>query len=43
MPKKKLIENIVNWALLVAWNTILNRTLKVCVLYQFLHEKGEIK
>ena len=37
MPEKeKLIENIVSWALLGAWN-LLNRTLKVCALYQFLH------
>ena len=44
MPKKKkLIENIVSWALLGAWNTLFNRTLKVCALYQFLHKKGEIK
>lgn len=45
MPKKKknLIENIVSWALLGTWNTLFNRTLKVYALYQFLHEKGEIK
>lgn len=41
--KKNLIENIVSWALLGTWNTLFNRTLKVYALYQFLHEKGEIK